>query len=142
MGHGILHSSESVTVRSVHSPDNAGNTTHQSPPDRTGCDCSITRLANGNTCNSDKSRIPVELRNRSLFAEPKRTPLVPTKELSKRWVLVARPALERRLQPSPYHCQAAQHVRFSVQAIDRAGDDEDESGAHEILPIPVAHATG
>src|SRR5262245_1256963 len=57
-------------------------------------------------------------------------------------ILIAGLARERGLQPSPYHREATQNIRFSIQPVDRTGDDEEEPSTHEILAIAVAHTPG
>src|ERR1700704_6415695 len=77
--------------------------------------------------------------NCAFLPDQKYAPLIPAKKFTKCLVLVTRCALKSTFYPTPQHCHATQHVRFVVQSVDRACRDVQETSAHEILPIAVAH---
>src|SRR5262245_33157514 len=90
--------------------------------------------------HSDAFVFPINLLECARLPDPKCAPLISPQKLSKHRIFVSWLASKSSLQPSPYHRQTAQHIRLPVQSIDRARDNEQKSGAHEILAISVTHA--
>src|SRR5262249_50752171 len=117
MGHGILHSAESVTIRDSHSPDDSRDATHQKAPGRRMVIIEKRNKAAPQCIllepikyESAQFSVSINRLNRALFAEEERTPLIPTKKPSERNVLIAWLARQECFQPSPYHCHASQHI--------------------------------